>query len=1018
MPASSDHARRAARFGRAAGALAALLTAIALPGAAQGPATGSLRGEIVSDSGISLPGAQITLTEQHTGAVRSLRADTHGRFFIPVLKPGLYALVVEEVGFQPLRQLGVRVRQGRESAIRLALTPRPPPIISVEEAALPPHRPLPQNPVFGSVLPDDSQPGLIRRPEVSDLWRDATLVDGPKDGHEGFARSALGLPGVYSRLLVDGLNEGLLRHPFVPDEPAGAPAFDPATLSQVQVISAPFDLEWPGTAGVTLAAATASGGNDFRFEPSIEWSGGSLSASRRGNPADSATQSFSFGARMSGAVVRDVAHFLVALDYQTLEQPSALPSASAAAFLSGLPVNPLSMVATVAADSFGTGVQSFTQPVVRSWRGGRAFARADWQLSPVHSVGVRFGLNRWKEQNPLLGEDPVSGAGTLLEARDMSAAISVSSAWRSASNDFRAGAREGRRVWTGLALPTTYLLTEDIGIGASPALPGAFREQALEIADALTVPMRHHTLKGGFDLGLSRWLVDYLYGEGGIFRFGSLDDFASAEGTYLRASGPSLTKFSEPGLGLFLQDRWEVMAGLNLSAGVRFERYWYTRGPHIDTTLAQVTGLRNDQRPVDAGHFGPRAGITWDISNRHTWVLRAGAGVFTGPPDIALVAEAMTNNGNVSVRRTEGSLRLWPAPPDTSVASVTAARVTLFTPGFRQPRTRRVSAGLSYATGRSIAVSLEGGYQRSEFLLRRTDANRLPVPLGVTQEGRPVFGNLIQRGALIAAAPGSNRQFSAFDQISALTASGHSEAWDATLSIEGRVGLRLRLNADYTWSQVRDDRPLGRSGDPADDLDPFPQGPLAGAWAQGTSDFDLPHHLLLRAAYDFPRLLGLTLAVRYRYRSGLPFSPGFKPGVDANGDGSGTNDPAFLDATIPGMPALLALQPCLAHRVGAFASRNSCREPGDRAVDVSASVRLPIASLDGRVVLTLEAFNLLQSPSGLRDHAAVLVDASRALSTGPAGNVVLPLVANPEFGKLVGVRSENRLLRVGVRVIP
>ena len=92
-----------------------------------------------------------------------------------------------------------------------------------------------------------------------------------------------------------------------------------------------------------------------------------------------------------------------------------------------------------------------------------------------------------------------------------------------------------------VALPPTYLPAEVSGIGASPALPGAFREQALELADALTVPMRHHTLKGGFDFGLSRWLVDYLYGEGGIFRFGSLDDFAAAEGTYLRASGPSLT---------------------------------------------------------------------------------------------------------------------------------------------------------------------------------------------------------------------------------------------------------------------------------------------------------------------------------------------------------------------------------------------------------------------------------------------------------------------------------------------
>jgi hypothetical protein len=1023
MPTLRGGAWRVVRPGRAGGIIAALLVlAWAAPLRAQILASGSLRGEVVTAAGASVAGAQLTLTNERTGAVRGMRADGGGRFLIPLLLPGEYSLLAEEVGFQPVRQHGLPIHQGRESALRLVLVPQAPPITNVVEVARPVHPALPEIPLFGALLPRESIGTFGRRAEVTDLSREVSWVDGPRDERGGFVSAAGGLPGGNSRLFVDGLSEGLLRHPFVPMEPASAPAFGRAILQEAQVISAPFDAGWPGAAGAILTAASRSGTNDFTFEPSLSWSGGALAGTRRDNPADSSAMSLEAGTVLSGAVVHDIAHFLVALDYQTLEHPGAFPTEQDAASLAGAPVSARDAFTAIAADSFGTRVRDFTQPVVRSWRGGRAFARADWRLSTTHTLALRAGFARWNEQNPLLGADPISGLGTRLQARDLSAAFTASSSWRSVFNELHAGIREGRRVWTGLPLSATYLGTESIGIGAASALPGAFREQALELADVVQVFRRRHALNAGVGLIYSRWMEDYLYGAGGIFQFGDLDDFSAARGTYVRASGPSITKFSAPELGLFVQDRWEPTPGFSITGGLRFDRQWLSRGPAIDTALAQATGLRNDRRPLDGGNVGPRAGITWDVGNRHVWVVRAGAGRFFSRPDPALFAEALINDGQVMVRRAEGSLRTWPAEPDASVASVTRSRVTLFTPGYRNPRTTRMSLGVSHAAGRSVVIALDAGYHRTDFLLRRSDGNRLPVPVGQTQEGRPVFGALVQQGALISAVPGSNRHFAGFDLISELSSTGRSEAWEMTISAESMVGRGFRLAASYTLSHVRDDRPTGRTGDPADDLDPFPQGAPAGgsaaAWAQGRSDFDVPHRVVARAEYSLPRLLGLELAARYRFRSGRPFTPGFRPGVDVNGDGAGANDPAFLDPAIPGMAALIAANGCLGRQAGRFAARNSCREPGEHALDLHASIELPISSLEGRVVLTLDAFNVVSSVTGLRDRAAVQVDPFRSLVVDPAGNVILPLIANPGFGRLTSLRSEDRLLRVGLRMSP
>jgi hypothetical protein len=248
--------------------------------------------------------------------------------------------------------------------------------------------------------------------------------------------------------------------------------------------------------------------------------------------------------------------------------------------------------------------------------------------------------------------------------------------------------------------------------------------------------------------------------------------------------------------------------------------------------------------------------------------------------------------------------------------------------------------------------------------------------------------------------------------VSGMVSSGFSDYYGVTAAIVRRAAEGLSFRAAYTYSRTTDNLALGRSGDPADQLTPFPEA--GNDWLEGKSDLDIPHRLSISTGYTFPGRYGVEAGLRYRYRSGLPFTPGFRPGVDANGDGSGENDPAFIDNAIAGTPELLADHDCLATQAGEFAERNSCREGRVHALDLRLSLKLPLKLMGSDLRFMVDAFNVVSSETGVVDRAVYLVDPSQPLSV--TGTVNIPLVANPGFGTLLVRRLEPRVVRLGLKV--
>lgn len=989
------------------GSALALLLSVPASVGAQSLTAGSLRGTVVDLAGEAVAGAAVTVEDARGAVVRLLESDYRGMFSLPLAAPGTYRILVEQVGFQPVRLLNVVVAAGQMTSLTARLERRPPPIVDVTE--------MEANAALASVSTGRLLAGreltlLDWRRDLTDLSRGITELDGPRDGRAGLALSAGGLPAHWSRLMVDGVSERLLRHPGLPGEPASAPAFAREAMDQAQLASRGLDSEWRGTAGAILSAQSRRGGGRLGFTPYLTWSGATLAAAADDNPADSAGTSLQAGAALSGALIPDTLSIYLRADYQRLQQPTSWPWTRDEATYQGSAGSLRALVTAIAADSFGTPAARFVQPTLRTWQGASGLARVDWRVSPTTQLLIRAAGAGWEERSPHPGDELGSGAGAELEGRDISGALGITSTGASTANELRVGVTSSRRTWTATQpVGSTVLSNAGAGFGIGSAVPASFTVSGLEVSDAFQLSFDRHQIKIGVNAGITNHRTSWAWGSNGRWTFGDVDRFGEGRGDWMQVSGVGQAEFRTVEAGLFAQDAWQLSPEVQVLVGVRVETQTLPKDKlsnHLP--WADATGIATNVVPSGKAGVAPRLGFVWDARNRGELVVRAGVGVHYQGVDPALFAEAMLMNGSAQVRRGQGILASWPAAPTTAVAPYSATRLTLFGDTYRPPRTLKADAGLTRALAAGTTLSLNAGYHHTDYLLRRVDLNRAPAS-GTTQGGRPVHGQLVRQGGLVSPAPGSNRRFTDFDLVSGLVPTGYADYLELTAAIERRVARGLTLLASYTFSRTEDNTPGLLSGDPADQLDPFPGGLDGAEWSDGRSDLDIPHRVAATLSYTGGGRTPLTVAARYRMRSGLPFTPGFAPGVDVNGDGSGQNDPVFY-----GSLGGATLAGCAGVAGTGFAARNSCRGDMVSSLDLRLAVGLPVGG--SGLTLTVDAFNVVATATGLLDRAAVLVDPAGTFAVDGAGNVTIPLVGNPNFGSLLSRRGEPRTVRFGLRL--
>ncbi|MBI1722500.1 MAG: TonB-dependent receptor [Gemmatimonadetes bacterium] len=961
-------------------------------GRAQSLTTGTLTGIVRDGGGALLPDAGVTLIDRVTGTARSVLTPRGGQFAFTLVPPGEYDLLVERVAYRPRRVRGIPVLPGANLDVPVSLVAAPPPVSVIDTVEYHPGATL-STPVGVS--------GWLGASVFADLSgdrREVTNVAGLSTVSTGELQGA-GLPERFSGIMIDGVPHVPARHPALGAVELAGAAFPLSALGRTELLADAGDVEWAGFGGGILSGFTQRGAPVLTLRASGDFAGDA----QRG------------GVLVSGPVVRDTAQFAVGVEARHLE--ASLPSPWRADAVAQATVD-------LARDSFGLDLSGYLRPRITITDILSAFGRFDWQIAPGHALVVRGSVASATVSNPELGVAARPSLGSSLDATDVSAAAALTSRLSpSLASEFRFSVDASTREYQSDTIASTTIMAGGLAFGGAEVLPGRFKRTTVRVSETVHYTHGAHQLKVGLGLLFDAHDHTYTDGRGGAFVFADTLAFAQRRGVFMQAVGSlPVAIFKTPVTSFYFQDLWAPMPGLAVILGGRLERV-HLPGAEVrhNTDWDSRTGLDNRNIPPARTSFSPRIGFEWSAGAAQEWVVRGGAGVYLDAMEPADLAELITHNGAVQERRGIGALGRWPAPPDTTGAPFRAPALTLLHPEFGPPRTGRLSLGISRALPSRLTLHVQGVYRHTDYLPRRRDLNLLPAPTARDQYGRAVFGALTQLGEIVSANPGSNRRFTTFDLVSALDQDGYSDYYGATLALERNALSGLSFIASYTYSRTTDNWLAARGGGPESQLSPFPDSVSGKDWTEGRSDFDVPHRVMVGVELRSPRRSGFHIAVLYRYRSGYPFTPGFRDGVDANGDGSARNDPAFVDDTILGVDALIARFDCLRGEIGRFAARNACREAGARRVDLRVGLR--IATLRGYPMeVVLDGLNLMSSDVGIVDRALYLVNpdfappAPGTLAPDPNGVVTVPLVVNPDFGRLLVRRTAQKVWRLGLRV--
>ena len=989
--------------------LAVVLTGVRAQLGAQTLTSGMVTGVVRDAGGLPMGNVHVIARESATGMSRSTRTDTEGRFEFRLLAEGDYAVFAERLGYRPQAVFDIPLPPGRALVVDLELATAEPPVMTIDSVPYGAHRAAWSQPGATRWFGDLELDAPRIRESADELQQLSSMVD--IDG------SVEGLPASFTRYATEGFAFAPLTTPGLFTTSARS-AQALAAIDHAELATSMTEIEAAGSAGARFNAYGRRGTRDFQARV---WGTGSDPAVALGPFSDDVATLYDLGragAEISGPIIRDSAVFRIGGEWRNTAR--ALPRAFRIDDPSG------ATVLSAARDSAGLSLLALSLPFVEERTEIAGWGRFDWRITDNHELSTFADVSlspAADDVSPLRATPLNGGTGEWLEATAGASLRSTLS--RRFSNELRAalvrstrdellpGGTDARVFGNGGVAPTA-VVDGDLLFGADPYAPYSLARTGIQVEQALLVSLGSHLLKVGFAGELDSRDYTFALGGPGRFTFGGPEQLLDGTGAFFQTVGtlPGAS-FSTLETGAFIQDRWRPAAGLEVIAGLRVmgERLPSDLGVRNGLWL-ELTGLANDSIDDSITQFSPRFDLRWDVRNRGQWLVRAGFGLDHDDVAPELLAELITHDGGVRARRALGDIGAWPDVPDSTLAPVQGPLLTLFGPDFAPPRSTRASLGLSRLGGTSVHVS--ASYRHTDFLPSRRDLNLLASPSGQDQYGRPVFGDLEQQGSLVAVTPGSNRRFTGFDVVSAIESSAFSDYWGATVLLERRLGDNIRFAGSYTFSRTRDNWLIGgfegspaiapRLGDGAGDSD----------WAEGVSDFDVPHRVSVVGEFGLPLPLSPMLGVSWRARSAQPFTPGFRAGVDVNGDYA-SNDPAFVDEEIDGMDVLLDRWTCLRDGVGEFAERNSCRGDMLHFLDLRLGVETSIAGTGARIFA--DVLNLLEQEIGTPDRALYLIDAGTELVADPeTGTVTVPLVVNPSFGDPVRSLSTGRIYRIGIEV--
>jgi hypothetical protein len=381
--------------------------------------------------------------------------------------------------------------------------------------------------------------------------------------------------------------------------------------------------------------------------------------------------------------------------------------------------------------------------------------------------------------------------------------------------------------------------------GGSPCCPNTNRAFELEFQDYLTLTLKKHTIKGGFQFEYEK--VRDISGNNfnGTYTFSSLEQYSRALANIGTATqftinlGNPLIRYDIYQAGWFIQDDIRINQGLTLSLGLRHEF---------------------QSRLQDKNNFAPRIGIAWSPFKSRKTTIRAGGGIFYSRLTGGLYQNTLRYDGLTQQSIIIHNPIFNPSDPlgGNPVFSVQSTIIRTLDPALNAPYSLNFNISVEQQLPKNLIGTLTYINTRGIHQFRSRNINA-PDPFLDNQRPDPAKGNIYQ-----------------------VESSARSQYHGFIFGLNRRFGGRFMFFSNYSLSWTRSDAD-GPTATPANNFD------LRAEW--GPAFTDRRHFGFVGGSINLPYQFRLFSFVRVG--SGTPFN--ITTGRDDNRDTVINDRPAGIN---------------------------------------------------------------------------------------------------------------------------
>jgi hypothetical protein len=815
---------------RLLGLFAALLV---LAGPVHASATaGALKGQVVDDGGLSIPGVLVTLSSPALiGGSQQRTSDEEGRFLFVELAPGTYDLVAQMQGFGRVRKTGIEVGLGRTTQIPVEMK------VGAEELTIEAKAPAVDTEKAGSST-TFSKEFLSRIPSgrsyQSVVSQTAGVVGGGNPSSGGASTNE-------NTFLLDGTN--------ITDPVTGTFSlnFNFDAIEEIEVITGGYDPEYGESLGAVVSIVTRSGGNSLEVVANAFYSNGDWGPKMDSRYAsdgfeisptgfDETSQTMSMGVVVSGPIVKDKIWFLGSYSYER------------------------SLYANV-------GIQ-----LPRDYDGHYFFSKVTAQPSSAHRFTVQFATNPTTVDNTDQSDTRIFPEA---QSRQAQGGYLTSLKWNwfiNPDTNLETFASFQKSFIESAGVPCTH----DGNLGYHPCDPteeenytdyetpghiglyGAYdsanagsyyfddryRFQATSKYSLLQVDFfGKHDFKVGIDGSYLLW--DQISGYNGNLIFYDMYENAFDPDTlknfyWLETSGPSIYRSTGYHVGAFIQDVYKPVENLTFRYGLRYDRAVH----------------RNDAGTpiVDVGLFGPRVYAVWDPWANNKTKVYGGYGRFNDTGRLSVASYLSQSNLGQKVMTGEyfGNSESTAA---ANAGDYSTANTISVLDGTTAPHSDEFSIGAQREVVTDIAVGVDftGKFTRNIYNFDETN-------LIYDEDGYSYVGS-------------GDGTLDPYYRLRT-PAIALRDYYQTDVSVTRGFADRWLLNVTYSYVVSR--------GRVQSGLSTVLANPAQTDLWYGNLPYDIRHQLKVQAAWDLPIDPWTTsIGVRGQLFSGVPLSRFYYSGADS-----------------------------------------------------------------------------------------------------------------------------------------